>query len=147
MSLNTWKEEFYPRNASDFNGNSSLTELDAVKHSLLKWKGLRKENLDNHGITNIRKSVSRAIGCDGSLYQLKIDSDSCSLCQRNHMISEVECEGCALAIVRGGFPCDEIMEDESFSPYVEFRDKNNPEPMIFWLEKALQYAEDKSTKG
>ena len=35
MSLQTWMDEFYPTPAQKF-----PTELEAVEHSLSKWKGL-----------------------------------------------------------------------------------------------------------
>lgn len=39
MSLETWKEEFYPIPADE------VPESQALAHSLRKWEGLRKENL------------------------------------------------------------------------------------------------------
>lgn len=46
MSLKTWMEEFYPSDATD----AISSDLEAIEHSLQKWKGAVKENVERHGL-------------------------------------------------------------------------------------------------
>ena len=69
MSLQTWMDEFYPTPAQKF-----PTELEAVEHSLRKWKGLTKENLEKHSVVHCRFSIR-----DDAHVQLDIDSTTCAL--------------------------------------------------------------------
>lgn len=133
MSIASWKKEFYPVNAASKRATAS--PLAAAKHSLRKWIGLRPENLEAHGLWN--NGLYKILECGTNDEAFRIDSDSCALCQlikpeRNGQ----GCGECPLAIVRGGAPCDGKKSNESKSPYAA----SSPEPMIGWLEKAIDYA-------
>lgn len=91
MSLQTWKEEFYPTNAR------STEALNApIEHSLRKWKGLTQENMDKH---NVRIS-DRGHWIEDGHETLDLDSDSCSLCQMAILsrlfMPENMCEHCEI---------------------------------------------------
>ena len=45
MSIESWKAEFYPTPADE------ASKDQAIAHSLRKWEGLRKENLDRHELS------------------------------------------------------------------------------------------------
>lgn len=129
MSNETWRDEFYPCNAS------SEEALQApAKHSLRKWIGFRKANLDKHKLSDI---------------PMEIDASTCALCQK-YEVAEDTCDNCPLCVVRGGYPCDEQtpreQEHPTECPYVQFTLYDDPEPMIQWLEKAVALEEDSTRK-
>ncbi|HVC31885.1 MAG TPA: hypothetical protein VNL16_00075 [Chloroflexota bacterium] len=121
MSLKTWREEFYPTAAA------AQTTNTAVAHSLLKWIGLRPENLAKHGLTATR---SRLDGATGEL-SFFVTSNTCALCVLYFDAdSDDPCVTCPLSVSRGNVACD-----EGDSPYEKFVEGNNPEPMIAALKK------------
>jgi hypothetical protein len=117
MSLQTWKEEFYPIPANETSPEESL------KHSLKKWKGLTKENLQKHGLETNGQIIR---GDDGTM---PIDSSTCSLCVH---FSKHGCNECPLSIAREK-PCDSGLD----SPYMQFYKGKNPLPMINLLKKCI----------
>lgn len=131
MSDATWKEEFYPIDANEWNGNakdSLYNQIRATKHSLQKWKGLRKENLQKH-------EIERA--------PILVSSSTCALCQLTDIDSEGGCDTCPLYRSRNGVRCDEESADERHSPFHAYSDMfpSNPEPMILELERTLEMLE------
>jgi hypothetical protein len=92
MSIESWKEEFYPEPASG--KFVKRTDLSACRHSLRKWRGLTKENLQRHGLTQ-----------DGNtLYEeLPPDSEDDFSDRR---VTSFGCLSCILYKVRGGQACD-----------------------------------------
>jgi hypothetical protein len=139
MTVKTWIDEFYPKPATD------TTPGEALQHSLTKWQGLRPENLKKH---NVRVSAfADVVGIDlnDQRGSLAINGRTCALCE--HFLSHNDehmdrCEPCPLSIARGNTPCDFERDDEEFAPWYAFRtdesNPNTPEPMIYWLEKALK---------
>lgn len=131
MSQATWEEEFYPIDASEWNGNakdSLHNQISATKHSLQKWKGLRKENLQKHVIKEVPISVT---------------AYTCALCQLTDIDSEGGCDTCPLYRCRGGVRCDEETIDERHSPFHAYAAvfPSNPEPMILELERTIEMLE------
>jgi hypothetical protein len=130
MSIKTWVEEFYPQSASSVD-----CELDAVKHSIKKWEGLRKEALNRHDVM-LSGNVVREVKGEANFH---FDADNCSLC----VISCKICPKCPLAFVRGGIPCTTRTLDEirngSDAPWRTLYLERNPEPMLEDLHKALLY--------
>jgi hypothetical protein len=132
VSLKTWKQEFYPVDASDTDEDS------AAAHSLRKWEGLRHHNLDKHGA--LVRDNGRYIS-DGDEH-LPISSTSCALCEWHWQGVEDDdgrrCCSCPLAIARQGTPCDVSMPDEEQSPWTQWLSTHDPEPMIHWLSLAAK---------
>lgn len=142
MSLESWKEEFYPIEAEH-------EKADPVGHSLRKWQGLRKENLEKHGVV---------IDCERLLIDtedsggkgFRVGADSCALCEIHYNSDEPiyyhgdeddeddedNCGRCPLKVARGGVSCDMPREGEKLSPWTHFVRLEDPEPMIVWLERA-----------
>jgi hypothetical protein len=117
MSLETWKEEFYPVPADQ------VKAKDALEHSLRKWQGLRKEALEKHQLTHTKLHHIR---CRASQRQLKIDSTSCALCF--FYMDANDCEDCLLRP-----RCDQTDD----SPFCVWRISGDPEPMIAALKAAV----------
>lgn len=134
MSLETWKQEFYPINARE------VSKDDAIQHSLTKWRGLRPEALARHGVVMKGKSVAEAGNEERSLDAIFIDAHTCALCH-HYEGAYGECLECPL-FNHLGERCDEY----EASPYKRFSLYNNPEPMIKALEATLkaQEADDES---
>lgn len=118
MTLATWKEQFYRVPA-----DSPEAKARPITHSLQKWKGLRQENRDAHGL-------------DGRELLL-INDASCALCEL-HLDFERgfanACGNCPLHTVRGR-SCD---SPRTASPYTFWIKRGDPEPMIALLEQALK---------
>ncbi len=129
MSLKTWKKEFYPIPASEVEGRT-----EAIQHSLVKWVGLRGENLRKHNVRLIGISLTDARAGE----RLDISSDSCALCHLYLRTSGSRCGKCPLVTVRNKYPCDIRIPQEGLSPFHYFALEGNPEPMIELLEKVLE---------
>jgi len=140
MSLETWKEEFYPVPADDKRAKRSHTA--AVNHSLKKWRGLTKENLEKHGL--IKVSLSDSIAPINGGGCITISGATCALCcmedERtclNNSTSEKFCRQCPLFRTLGR-QCDQdnlLDVSEEPGPYIKFIIKDDPQPMIEALEK------------
>lgn len=128
MSLETWKAEFYPIPAAD---GSIKTNLQAVQHSLKKWKGLWKDNIQKHGI-----GITGYGNIEDVTDYLAIDADSCALCVKHYNDVRVGCAACPLSRVRSGVRCDARKKGESDSPFTQWAMHHNPSLMIHWLQKA-----------
>lgn len=75
MSLETWKEEYYPVSAKDADPKTAL-EL-----SELKWLGLRPEALKKHELDKSGNCVKELLNNHKSFPKnLPIDESSCHLC-------------------------------------------------------------------
>lgn len=139
MSIETWKQEFYPVSAKE------VEKEKAAEHSFRKWEGARKENLEKHGLERATTTTS-SIRCVGDHLgdRFYFDGVSCSLCV--HFYKQGDgwddgCENCPLCIVRGGVPCTGTAEGERVSPYDKFVSTSNPEPMISALKLAVEWQE------
>ncbi len=79
MSMETWKQEFYPVEA-----NSDEAQARPVTHSLRKWIGLRQENLNRHGLYLDGIDVYEKEKDRDNLDEepdLVVGATSCALCQ------------------------------------------------------------------
>lgn len=130
MSLESWKAEFYPVEAS------AVPADQAVAHSLRKWEGLTQANLlahevecDLYGVIDIKPLARHG--------RVPIDSQSCALCHRfyDESLSDSACSYCPLSKARD-CACDERKAGEEQSPFGAWGHDQNPAPMIFWLKKA-----------
>jgi len=129
MSIKSWKEEFYPVPAQ------KVSKKDAIKHSLTKWLGLTKENLEKHGL---RSHWGGLLAIDPGAHKIffTIDDNTCALCHHYMEYQNDEpCINCPL--VKNHFVTSEgCGQGDTDDIYSQFRsEKNNPLPMI----KALKY--------
>lgn len=125
MTIKTWKEEFYPVDASEVS-----TKRGAILHSIRKWKGLLPENLERHGIRHgdIPYNIVDKFG-----ETFDIDIESCALCTLYYDYDN--CVRCPLAHTLGK-RCD----DGRTSPFNTWIRRGVPESMIMALEKTLLQA-------
>lgn len=124
MTMKTWKEEFYPTRAME-----SEPGWPAVSHSIVKWHGLREENVKKHDLVFSGGNIVELAG-DREVAAVYVDTSTCALCQT----ATVGCSDCPLYISRGHFQCDEVVPGESTSPWHRWVKHHNPEPMIKVLE-------------
>lgn len=137
MSLESWKQEYYPVPANE------TDKSDAVAHSLRKWLGLRPEVLAAHSLVMFGCRLCEKDNLGTGLY---IDADSCALCHHYSPDSvyaeddDTECERCPLYKARGGHVChvDDVAAGETETPFRAFTRTDNPEPMIRWLQVTQQ---------
>lgn len=126
MTLKTWKKIYYPVEA-----NVPKTDADALKHSLLKWQGLRPAAMQSHGV-ELNPLYALWLTDDTDDESLRLSSGTCALCQL-HVHNR--CTSCPLYAVRS-VACD-ILED---APWRVFVSDHDPEPMITLIEQALKAA-------
>ena len=119
MSCSTWLSEFYPIPASKAIGS----ELEALDHCILKWRGALPPNLKRHRVTLRRVSgglAPKIIGKDGG-HGLFFSTRTCALClvsgELRVCCSCCPAVGCLLA-------------------YRTFCDTGDPRPMLDHLRKA-----------
>lgn len=108
-----WLKEFYPVKATS---RIIKTEIQAIEHSLQKWKGAIKKNLKRHGLLFV---------------PLDFDSSDCSLCEKYIRLTlyESKCSKCPIYIVT---------DNTCQKQYESWKQKKNPKPMINLLEKVLK---------
>lgn len=141
MSIKTWRAEFYPVPAREVVGAEA-----AIAHSLLKWEGLRHENLAKHGLS---RGSGYSLSDGDDQYAFSVSSVSCALCALflNDEPDEAggECVTCPLYAVRGT-PCCETSKDEEINPFDAFIEKGDPEPMIALIRSAVPTSPPQSEK-
>jgi hypothetical protein len=132
MSLKDWKEEFYPIPAGE------VPIDDAIEHSLQKWIGLRKENLNRHNVW-YDPSRREVRGMGHTSTPVEISSKSCALCHRyiKYEGKYPGCGACPLVAVRT-VPCDRSTDGSYMNPWRSFTVHENPEPMIDLIQAALR---------
>lgn len=128
MSIESWKAEFYPVPADQVEG-----EVEATRHSIRKWKGLRKENLDRHDCYLSRDIVLQVRQKDWVGGHLGIDAGTCALCAVFYARECGVCVTCSLN-KRLGMRCDY----GGSSPFRLAVDRGDVEPMILELEGTLR---------
>ena len=131
MSLDTWKKEFYPIPAKE------CKKKDALEHSLKKWIGLRIKNLEKHGV--IKKGFRIIEDLKDEYEYLHIADSSCALCIHYLNNEGIKCIKCPLSKSRNGTACDKGRS----SPYENFTNHSEPEPMIRLIRKAIKQSKQK----
>ena len=127
MSLQTWKQEFFPIEPS-----KRMTKKQAINHSILKWTGLTKGNLKKHGVVQNGNEIR--YGWDW----MDITSGSCALCVKyldGEWVDQLgACKRCPLA-QHLGHPCEGVGSNR---PYSKWLDTGNANPMIKALKALLE---------
>lgn len=132
MSLQSWKDEFYPKEPT-----KRMTKVAALKHSIQKWTGLLPKNLEKHGLEKVGRWISEK---ENAALDFFIDSNTCALCVRflneNPNGDEHECKKCPLFKSYITHPC----EGEG-SKYAAWIRRENPRPMLRALKATLKKVE------
>lgn len=138
MSMETWKAEYYPVDASAAGlkkGDAAMRKF-ATKHSLRKWIGARKENLDKHGLR--LRSLTVTEPAPGGDIELPFTASTCALCEvyynREADGSNARCVRCPLYKISGE-PC--FGGDGTDRPY-DAAHSGDLEPMIKLLSQAAE---------
>jgi hypothetical protein len=131
VGIKSWKREFLAVSASKAAEDSWLK---ALLHSRKKWTGFLPENLAKHKLTP--DSVVHPHQVDGS--------STCALCLKavveyKRRFTQSICSVCPLAKARGPGKtcCDQTGTSANLSPYLTWRRKDDPEPMIKLIDKAI----------
>lgn len=111
MSKESWIAEFYPVDAKDTNPR------DAATHSLQKWRGLTREELDRHELV---------------LPPIDVDASTCALCWWSPT-----CSTCAITLAIGDRCTDRVGgKPSAWGVWVKSGD---PCPMINLLERVVEW--------
>lgn len=123
MSINTWKQEFYPTPAKALK-DAPLEE--ALDHCIQKWVGLRPTNLTKHNLvaTQLGGSVRPVTGV---VEHMVASATYCALCVKFYKNG---CNGCPLN--KGG----PSKEEGCYDQWQSFAFSGNPEKMIRVLRDA-----------
>lgn len=139
MSLQEWKEKYYPVSAEEAAEEGTL---NAIVHSLNKWGGVEWEVLYEHGLEIRHCELFREETRVGRCFNL--DSSTCALCKlaynqwaENTDVSG-KCGDCPI-FKSTGRNC----EAEWYIAYNEC----NPEPMINLLKQTLSWYLCEYNKG
>lgn len=142
MTVESWKEEFYPIEAD------RCPKEEAIQHSLRKWSGLTENNLLKH---EVKVDGARAIaggayvlpmnanGLRGNHY-VEIDSRSCSLC---HHYNQGDCSACPITFYKQSEKMDTNQWEQCSTEYLHWRRVKDPHPMIELLKNTLAFMEKK----
>ena len=60
MSFETWIQEFYPQSVES---TKEFNNTELIKHSLKKWEGLTRKNLNRRGQCQILLGIEREENC------------------------------------------------------------------------------------
>ena len=141
MSLNTWKEEFYPVAADAAKGDA----LAAVDHSLKKWEGLRAENLTKHScsVTTVGSIITDVCEDETTADNtFEVNCESCALCKYNDTLNQGSyCDSCPITLATG-VACDDVygeLEEDDIAPWDAWTMNENPEPMIAVLNTTREW--------
>lgn len=153
MSMESWKEEFYPATAEEMKDrfdSRGATAADLIKHCIQKWIGARSSNLARHGLSKV--SDDSFLAEDEAKAEeeecFDFDNGSCALCAayQSQSVMYHPCKRCPLYVSRDHVSCTNKSDRENVSPYDDFIDNNDPEPMIEALEDALAWVNQRSEK-
>ena len=147
--MKTWLEIYYPECADE------TKRINAIRHSLRKWIGLKEENLRrfNVGLSEVDYYpyvFAKGADPESRIIILEIDSESCALCfwyykERFSIINgENPCSACPLFD-----PVNEKSCADSGGPYHAFAaETRDPSDMIKALRKILleQLREEREKK-
>lgn len=143
MTVETWMVEFFDVDVDGIEKN----KVAALEHSIKKWKGLTRENLNKHCVSIVNFEDRPELADGKTTQRFVINSRSCALCQLFMLDggdAEANCTQCPLAQYRGGYPCDvcgptQIDGKEICpNPWKAFKERN-PQPMIDQLEQTLAF--------
>lgn len=140
MSLEQWEEEYFRGSYMAVNEAAGQGAAAATQHSLIKWRGLGPEVLEQYGL--IKHDHSVAIHDEESNTVFEADADECALCEYDNIKtaelgSDDMCFYCPLARSMGHVQCCELE-----SPYQVWKRTGDNRPMVAALEATLTALED-----
>lgn len=120
MSIESWKDEFMPVDASEFREKS---DLECLKHAHKKWTGLTKSNMERHGLFKVTNYIHN------NADKISIADETCSLCRKyyNEYTDETACFMCPL--------------EDCSKQYSYWFNTRNPNPMIKLIDEKIKLIE------
>lgn len=137
MSLEQWKEEYFPGGYDAVREAAAAGPLAAAQHSLNKWRGVSPEVLEEYDLRRSDECVT-----DGNWY-MPLDEDECALCEYDTKIrtqagrkmdftdEDTICVDCPLRKVTG------VRCSDPSSPYWTWRHDGDNRPMVAALEATV----------
>lgn len=116
MSIETWKQEFYPVPAS-----ANMTDKEAIEHAILKWEGFEAKNRKKHKLNRLAHILIDEHACE-FIFGIM----TCSLCLKYFNNG---CNSCPFSVQ--GYNCKNIK-----SPYRKAM-RGNPSVLIAALKECL----------
>ena len=129
-----WLKEYYPepaQKAAKISHSNNDGGLYAAKHSLKKWEGSRKKELDEY---NMFANTTELFSNTHRQPIIDFWSGNCSLCQYTIKDNCQDCPG----TMANGYNCH--------NAYESMQDTSSPRKMLHWLRKTVKYLESKQTK-
>jgi len=129
-----WLKEYYPETAEEaakISHSNNDGGLYAAKHSLKKWEGASKEELDKH---DMYADGTELYNNARNFAIIDFWSGNCSLCQYTVLGDCFYCPG----TTANGRNCH--------AAYESMFDTDSPRKMLIWLRKTVKYLESKQTK-
>ena len=135
-----WIKTFYPEPARKIAQELTITALELISHSYLKWLGLQPEILSKCGLYMHGNDLMIN---STELELMEISAVSCSLCWAYNRNSGVgtDCTICPLLKERGS-KCDQRTSEYPFAPWITWAHTTNPREMLVALEKAREYVKN-----
>jgi len=128
-----WLQTFYPISANEAAAGSAL---EAVRHSLQKWRGLSADNMAKYHV-QLRGGML-VVDADASEVLIAIASDTCSLCVKYYNVharsGKTGCETCPIF-----FAHDRACDDRDLGEWQAWSRTKDPLPMIEVLEATEAY--------
>ena len=134
MSFDTWLDKFYPLEA--YHEKVIATDKTAVEHCIVKWEGLRPDNIQEHGMKVFGRRSLKTEGENTGFFS--IDASTCALCTRNSSLGNYGCWGCPIYSFKDLRDCSK--------EYTEWIENKDPEPMIDLLKRTLKMVEENEHK-
>lgn len=106
-----------------------------MEHSLIKWTGARRENIEKHDLIHNGQLLTSADRQTDNA-QFKFNADTCALCQ-----NYLTCDDCPLSAV-GDTVIKESLEYACQIEYDIFVQRGSPEPMIVLLQSAPDHTKN-----
>lgn len=128
MSVDTWADEFCWVSSAKLAQHPKATDAVLLRHSELKWRGLRAENISRHEFHT-------------AAYWYDPDEALCHRYLDPNMPNP--CEICPVAQFRNGVSCHRPAPGEEQSPWADFISPRghtrNPEPMIALMRQVHEH--------
>jgi hypothetical protein len=132
MSIESWKQEFYPIEAIEL-VNDGASDIELIRHSLRKWKdGTSQKALLKHNVKYSACAIEDLDPKDTYNRHFSFSGNTCTLCQKYILIEKV-CDNCPLRQYLGR-PCD---SGSTSKPNIYNSSRNDTSPMVEALENTL----------
>ena len=142
MSMQSWKEEFYPIEAEE------VPEELALDHSIKKWEGLQTANLIKHSVIMEGIKLKNDAPYTNPYDILIISASSCALCMHHHndFGTQQTCKTCPIRTVsESQNVVFGVNTEPCLAEYLEATKHYNTVPMLQLLQQTKKGLENART--